>query len=131
MNGIASMPVIQIQALLQQPEPDIPALLSRLCMTVARDSGIPADHVSATWQTIAPGRYAVGGETAFAQPRGSHPVIVDLVAFEMRDREEIRNLLQTVGRFLEQALGLPGNVFILFRSVGSGEAYDGGEVVGI
>ncbi|MDB5525991.1 MAG: hypothetical protein JWM58_3754 [Rhizobium sp.] len=125
------MPVIQIQALPQQPEPDIPQLLARLCLAVAEGFEIPADYVSATWQTIAPGRYAVGGETVMTQPRSTHPVIVDLAAFETEDPEKIRKLLQITGRYLEQALGLPGNVFILFRSARSGEVYDGGEVLGI
>jgi len=125
------MPVIQIQALPQQLESDIPSLLARLCIAVAKDIDIPADYVSATWQTISPGRYAVGGETVMTQPRGSHPVIVELSAFEMSDKEKIRGLLRTTGHFLEEALGLPGNVFILFRSARSGEVYDGGEVVGI
>jgi len=125
------MPVIQIRALPQQPEPDIPQLLTRLCLAVAESIGVPDDYVSATWQTIAAGRYAVGGDTAMTQPRASHPLMVDVTAYETDDPEKIRRLLQTVGHFLEQALHLPGNVFILFHRPRSGEVYDGGEVVGI
>ena len=125
------MPVIQIQALPQQPEPDIPQLLALLCLAVAEGVGMPADYVSATWQTIPPGRYAVGGITVMTQPRATHPVIVEFLAFETDDPEEIRKLLRIAGSTLEQTLGLPGNVFITFRSVRSGEVYDGGEVVGI
>jgi phenylpyruvate tautomerase PptA (4-oxalocrotonate tautomerase family) len=125
------MPVIQIQALPQPADRDIPAMLMRLCRVVADAVDLPPDYVSATWQTIAPGRYVVGGEAVMTQPRTSHPVIVDLAAFEMNDRDKIRDLLRVVGRFLEDALGLPGNVFILFRNTRAGEVYDGGEVVGI
>lgn len=124
------MPVIQIQALPQPADRDIPALLARLCRVVADTVDLPPDYVSATWQTIAPGRYVVGSDPAMAQPRTSHPIIVDLVAFEMSDRDKIRDLLRAVGRLLEDALGLPGNVFILFHSSRAGEVYDGGEVVG-
>ncbi len=123
------MPVLEIKALSQSPDVNIPKVLAGLCRAVSDDSGVPLAYISATWQTLAPGRYVAGGEPADTQPVHTHPVICHLTCFEMDDREAIRALLRTVGGYLERTLGLQGNVFVLYHLALGGQVYDEGEVV--
>jgi phenylpyruvate tautomerase PptA (4-oxalocrotonate tautomerase family) len=84
----------------------------------------------ATWQEIAPGRYAEGGDAPAFQPAATHPPLVELLAFEGRPPELVERMLETVAEVLVRELELePGNVFVRYVEATSGRLYTGGSVV--
>jgi len=86
----------------------------------------------ATWETIEQGWYSEGGVAPAAQPTGTHPPLVTLVASEGRPPELVTRMLTCVADTLARELGLePGNVFVAFEEVRPGRLYTGGRVVGL
>ena len=86
--------------------------------------------MTVTWQTLAPGHYASGGETAAEQPRASHPVLVDLLAPDSYAQERIEAMLRAVAAAVSREARVAGdNVFVDFRPAASGRVLDGGDIV--
>jgi hypothetical protein len=124
------VPVVRIRALPQPDSVDIGAVLT----AVTRDlAALLEEHPSgswATWETIRPGRYAEGSETQELQPRGTHPPLVSVVAFEGREPELVERVLATVAETLVRELGLgEGNVFATYEEAASGRVYSGGRIL--
>ena len=96
----------------------------------AAGAGVDEQHVTVTWQTFEPGHYASAGETATAQPVGSHPVLVELLAPDSNSGARIEQMLQVVAAAVAAQAGVePGNVFVHFHPARSGQVFDRGEIV--
>jgi phenylpyruvate tautomerase PptA (4-oxalocrotonate tautomerase family) len=108
------MPVVRVRAL-PQPGVDVSCAL-------AAELGEDARGTWATWETV--DAYAEGGVTPAAQPRGTHPPLVTILA-AARPAEVVRRMLRTVGDTLVRELGLErGNVFVTFEEVDPERLYD-------
>ncbi len=122
------MPVIRIRGLPQHAGCDIQAALTAVCVDVARVYGCRASRVWATWDEIRPGFYVEGADPAFAQPKSTHPPLVDIIAFEGKDDGQIAAVIEEISRSLSDSLGLNGNLFITYTEARSGRVYTGGHI---
>jgi phenylpyruvate tautomerase PptA (4-oxalocrotonate tautomerase family) len=124
------VPVVRIRALPQPGVVDLPAVLGRVSRALADLLGERPERTWATWETIGSGHYAEGGRAPAEQPRGTHPPLVRMLAFEGRPPELIERMLVCVAETLAHELDLePGNVFVTYEEARSGRVYDGGRVV--
>ena len=124
------MPFIHIRSLPPAEEPDTSALLEGLCADFARDTGIGIEHVTATWEWLEPDHYAVGGKAASAQPAGSHPLLVDLLAPDFNAGADVERMLVAIADSLAARAGVArDNIFINQRDARSGRVFDAGEIV--
>lgn len=124
------MPVVEVKALQQPKNADVPEVLRQVCREIAREMRISEKHVWAIWQTLKPGYFAEGDITPDFQPLATHPPIIRISAFEGWDAEEIERLLAVTAKTVGGALGLEeGNVFVTYHEVKSGQVFDGGEIV--
>ncbi|HKJ96024.1 MAG TPA: hypothetical protein VKA32_10405, partial [Gammaproteobacteria bacterium] len=62
------MPFVHIRSLPFDPPLDVPAIVRRVNCDLSDVLGIPADHITVTWELVAPGHYSVGGRTEYTQP---------------------------------------------------------------
>jgi hypothetical protein len=123
------MPVIDIRALPQASDADVPAALSNACLAVAAAAGIKPTAVFATWTTINPGCFVEGGKPADIQPKATHPPIVTLTAFEGRTPEMVEKMIMGAVNALTTHLKLaPGNVFLTYTEAKSGMIHTGGQI---
>ena len=123
------MPVVEIRALPQRDGIEIGAVLTALTAALAALLNEEPSGTWATWEEIAPARYAEGGDTPLSQPRETHPPLVRETAFEGRSPELVAAMLDTVAGTLTRELGLdPGNAFVRYDEVRSGRLFTGGEV---
>ncbi len=124
------MPFIHIKSLPPVDEPDITALLEGLCADFARDTGIGIEHVTATWEWLEPGHYAVGGKSAREQPADSHPLLVDLLVPDFNADDDVERMLVAIaGSLAARAGAARGNIFINQRDARSGRVFDAGDIV--
>ena len=124
------MPFVHVRSLPVPPPFDATLAVRAVSAEVARAAAVDERHVTVTWQTLAPGHYASGGETAAEQPRATHPVLVDLLAPEFYAEERIEAMLRAVAAAVSrEARVADENVFVDFRSAASGRVLDGGDVV--
>jgi phenylpyruvate tautomerase PptA (4-oxalocrotonate tautomerase family) len=124
------MPVIEITALPQPADVDVGAALAAVTTALAELLGEAPAGTWATWEELEPGRYAEGDDAPAVQPRGTHPPLVRVIAFEGRGPERVAAMLTCVAETLARELRLePGNVFVRFEEARSGRLYDGGAVV--
>lgn len=124
------MPVIQIKSLPFADAADTAGVLEGLCADFARDTGIGIEYVTATWEWLEPGHYAVGGESAATQPEASHPLLVDLLAPDLNAAGGVEAMLIAIADSLAARTGIArANVFITQRSARSGRVFDAGEIV--
>jgi phenylpyruvate tautomerase PptA (4-oxalocrotonate tautomerase family) len=104
------MPIIEIHALPGDPDIDVPAALAEVTGAVAAYLGEEPRGTWAIWRPVEPGAYAEGADAPSAQPRGTHPAIVDVFA---GPRDDTPELLRAVGRAVVEAFGLDdGNVVV-------------------
>ena len=126
------MPFVHVRSL-PVPSPfDAAVAVRTISAELAHAAAVDERHVTVTWQTLAPGHYASGGETAAEQPRASHPVLVDLVAPDFYAEERVEAMLRAVAvaaAVSREARVAAENVFVEFRSAASGRVLDGGDVV--
>ena len=123
------MPIVEIQALPQPSHVDPRAAVKAVAQAVAEAMGLPARQVWAAWRTIESGHYVEGDVAADAQPRGTHPPIVNVIAFQGRPEEMIERVLTAVADTLTRQLDLePGAPFVVYTEVKSGRVYTGGAV---
>ena len=124
------MPFIHIKSLPFADEPDTPALLENLCADFAAATGVGIEHVTATWEWLAPGHYAVGGKAADRQPRASHPLLVDLLTPDFNAGADVERMLVAIADSLAEHAGVArDNIFISQRDARSGRVFDAGETV--
>jgi phenylpyruvate tautomerase PptA (4-oxalocrotonate tautomerase family) len=104
------MPIIEIQSLPLAGEIDISSALAHVTSRVAAYLDEEPRGTWAIWRPVSPGAYAEGADAPAAQPRGTHPAIVDVFAARREDRAE---LLLVIGRAVVEAFGLDeGNVVV-------------------
>ncbi|MDQ4125958.1 MAG: hypothetical protein M3134_10210 [Actinomycetota bacterium] len=124
------MPFVHVRSLPLRDAFDPATALPAISRAFSRDTGVDEEHVTVTWETIAPHHYAAGGVTSAAQPEASHPVLVDVLAPDFNDDERIGAMLRSVaGSVAEAAETTPDNVFVVFHAARSGRVFDGGDVV--
>ena len=124
------MPVIQIRSLPLEQDVDLGDVVAAVTADFAERTGIAAEHVSATWTLLAPGHYAVAGESAASQPSDTHPVLVDLLAPDFNPPERIEAMLRAAAASVSQRAGVPEtNVFVVCHAARSGMVFDAGEVL--
>jgi phenylpyruvate tautomerase PptA (4-oxalocrotonate tautomerase family) len=123
------MPFVHVRSLPVAGDFDAEDAVRAISTEFAARTDVDEQHVTVTWQTLEPGHYASGGETARAQPVGSHPVLVELFAPDSNSDERIEQMLLIVARAVAAQAGVePENVFVHFRPARSGEVFDGGQV---
>jgi len=123
------MPVIRISALPQHPKIDIAEVIKAVSSGAAMVLKIEPSQVWTIWQAIDSGRYCEGRNVAAAQPRNTHPPIVEIMAYEGRSPEMIRRTLETVAAIVSEQLKLePGSAFITWTELKAGRVYTGGGV---
>ena len=124
------MPFVHVRSFPVRPPFDATLAVRAIQADVARAAAVDERHVTVTWQTLPPGHYASGGETAAEQPHASHPVLVDLLAPAFYAEERIEAMLRAVAAAVSrEARVADENVFVDFRSAASGRVLDGGDVV--
>lgn len=122
------MPIINISALPQKENVDISAALKETFLRVAEVFSLEPHQVWANYQEIKPGHYVEGNTEAHIQPVGTHPPIVELIAFEGRDNNIIEKALITVAETLTKSLEIPENIFLTYKEASSGKVYTGGSL---
>lgn len=124
------VPVVCIRALRQPPVVDVSTVLGRVSRALSDLLGEPPEATWAMWETIESGCYAEGELAPDEQPRGTHPPLVSLLAFEGRPPDLVERMLVCVAQTLARELDLEeGNVFVTYEEARSGRVYDGGRVV--
>ena len=124
------MPFVHVRSLPVPPPFDAAVAVRTISAELARAAEVEERHVTVTWQTLAPGHYASGGEIAAQQPPASHPVLVDLLAPDFYSEERVEAMLRAVAAAVSrEARVAVENVFVEFRSAASGRVLDGGDVV--
>ncbi len=124
------MPFIQIKSLPFEKPFDIDIVLEELTKDFVKETGISLEHVTATWEFLPSGHYAVGGKVAQHQPVNSHSVLVDLLAPDFNSGETIEKMLRVVASSVAKYTNLPiENVFINYRQAHTGQVFDAGNVV--
>jgi hypothetical protein len=109
------MPLIEILALPQPPDVDVPAVTRALAREVAAAIPCRVEAVWTVWRTI-DGVYAQGESIERAQPGTTHGPIVHV--YLHRSIEETERAVTAIERNLSAALGLaPGNVFVTVQPV--------------
>ena len=89
--------------------------------------GCPTNQVWATWTSA--DAYVEGDTPATEQPRGTHPPIARLIAFEGRSDQVIEAALFAVARALSEELDLkPDAPFVMYDEAHSGRVLTGGSV---
>ena len=124
------MPFVHIRSLPVGTDFDAAEAVRTISAEFAAGAGVDEQHVTVTWQTFEPGHYASTGETAAAQPAGSHPILVELFAPDSNSEARIGRMLQVVAAAVAAQAGVePGNVFVRFHAARSGQVFDRGELV--
>lgn len=124
------MPFIHIKSLPFDEPRHVGAALEGLTRDFAESTGIGLEHVTATWEFLPGGHYAVAGSAAHHQPQASHPVLVELVAPDFNSPEDVETMLETVASSISKLAKVQkDNIFISYRGVSSGTVFDRGEVV--
>jgi phenylpyruvate tautomerase PptA (4-oxalocrotonate tautomerase family) len=118
------MPIIEISSLPPVEGIDVSAALALVTSRVAAYLGEEPKGTWALLRPVAPGAYAEGADAPAAQPRGTHPAIVDVFA---APRENATELLREVGRAVVEAFGLDdSNVVVRLTEADPARVYWGG-----
>jgi phenylpyruvate tautomerase PptA (4-oxalocrotonate tautomerase family) len=124
------MPFIHIKSLPLDDSFDASAVIEGLSEDFAKATGVGVEHVTATWEILPPGYYAVGGKTALHQSLNSHPVLVDLLAPDFNSDESVEKMLSAVSSSISKRANISiNNIFINYRQAHSGMVFDSGEIV--
>ena len=107
------MPFIHVKSLPFDP----PLAMSRVVEGLTRDfatgTGIGLEHITATWEFLRRGHYAVAGLTSLNQPQKSHPVRVDVLVPDGNSAEQIEHRLGVIAASITERAGVPiSNIFI-------------------
>ena len=127
---MVDVPFIHFKSLPTDKPAGVAEVLEGVCGDVSRDTGVSAEHLTATWEEVASGHYAAAGSVADHASGGSHPVLVDIVLPDSTPPEEVEAMLQSVAASLAARARVPKDrVFINARYVASGMVFDQGEIV--
>jgi hypothetical protein len=123
------MPFIHIKSLPFDRPLNVSSVLEGLTKDFAKGTHIAPEHVTATWEFLLAGHYAVGGRAESHQPESSHPVLVDLLSPDFNSPEKVEKMLQVVASSISERAKIPiQNIFINHRPAHSGMVFDSGEV---
>lgn len=124
------MPFIHVKSLPFEPPLDLRPVVEELTKDFAKGTGIRLAHVTATWEFLPRGHYAVGGKTELDQPRASHPVLVDLLAPDLNSPGDVEKMLRVIASSISKRAKIPlRNIFINHREAHAGSVFDSGEIV--
>ena len=124
------MPYIHIRSLPFEHPRNIAAVVEGIARDFAKASGIALDHVSVTWNFLAPGHYAVAGTAIEFQRQDSHPVLVDLLAPDFNPPDAAELMLHAAASGISQHAGIAiDNIFIEYRQAHPGMVFDAGAIV--
>ena len=124
------MPFIHVKSLPFEPPLRVSAVVEGITQDFAIGTGIGLEYITATWEFLPSGNYAVAGKAADNQPEESHPVMVDLLSLDFNQPAQIEKMLQTVASSISKRAKVPlSNIFINYRSAHSGMVFDNGEIV--
>lgn len=70
------MPFIHVKSLPFDEPRDMRTVVEGLTRDFAKSTGMKLEYVTATWEFLPEGNYAVAGSAALHQPKASHPVLV-------------------------------------------------------
>lgn len=123
------MPFIHVKSLPFDRTFNVTTILERLTEDFAKGTGIGLEHVTATWEFLPAGHYAVAGKSASHQTVSSHPVLVDLLSPDFNPPETIEKMLEVIASSISQQAEIPvGNIFINHRQAHSGMVFDAGAI---
>lgn len=123
------MPFIHVKSLPFDQTLNVASVLEKLTKDFAKGTNIGLEHVTATWEFLSPGHYAVAGKTVGRQPAKSHPVLVDLLSPDFNPPEKIEKVLQLIASSISEQISIPiDNIFIHHRQAHSGMVFDAGEI---
>jgi phenylpyruvate tautomerase PptA (4-oxalocrotonate tautomerase family) len=124
------MPFIHVKSLPFDPPLKVSAVIEGLTKDFAKGTGIGLEHVTATWEYLPAGHYAVAGKAQSHQPDTAHPVLVDLLSPDFNQPAQIEKMLRAVASSISKRAKVPiTNIFINHRHAHSGMVFDAGEVV--
>lgn len=124
------MPFIHVKSLPFRPPRPVSAIVRGLTHDFAEGTGMALEHVTATWEFLPPGHYAVAGKSARRQTATSHPVLVDILAPDLNGPKAIESMLQVVATSIARHTKVPvTNIFINYRRAQSGSVFDAGTIV--
>ncbi|MBI3558392.1 MAG: hypothetical protein HY074_19155, partial [Deltaproteobacteria bacterium] len=103
---------------------NVSEVLRKVCCELARVIQKPPHAVWGTWQKLEAGCYCEGDSPNDMQPAGTHPPIVNLIAFEGASAERIEAVLTCVAEVLVRELQIDsGNVFITYNEARAGRTF--------
>ena len=124
------MPFIHIRSLPAEAPLEVNKAVRTLSRLVAEQADLELAHLSVSWQTLAPGFYAVAGETAHFQPYESHPLLVEFLTPDGYSEEKITIAMTAIAEGLASVAGVAReNIFIQHRAALSGHVFDQGKIV--
>lgn len=129
-NWRYTMPFIHIKSLPFDPPLNMSPVVEGITKDFANGTGIGLEHVTATWEFISSGNYAVAGEAQHHQPSSTHPVLVDILSPDFNHMQQVEKMLQVAAKSISEHVRIPmGNIFINHRYARSGMVFDAGKVV--
>lgn len=121
------MPLIHVKSLPVEKSVDVSAIIEGLTRDFAKDTGIGLEHVTATWEFLLPGHYAVAGKAVPHQPQDTHPLLVEVLAPDFHSAQDVEKMLTIVASSLSLRAGIHlSNVFVIYRPAYSGKVFDAG-----
>jgi hypothetical protein len=123
------MPILHVRALPQKKPERVAHALKQTAQAIADAYDCPVEHVWVTWEDIKPGFYLEGNRIPQEQPESTHPPIAQLICFEGKHPEQIEAVLVAAARALGEGLGIPGNIFMSYLEVRSGQVIAGNGIV--
>jgi phenylpyruvate tautomerase PptA (4-oxalocrotonate tautomerase family) len=124
------MPLIEIRALPQRTNLDIPTTITKVATELAELLHLPPDRIWVTWQVLHGGHYTIGKLAPPLQPWGTHPPIVSVYALAGLPQNVVELILKRLAKVLSTDLQIdPANIQIYFVENAPGRVFSGGQVV--
>lgn len=124
------MPFIHVKSLPFNTPTDIRAVVEGMTRDFSKATGVGLEHVTATWEFLLSGHYAVAGQAVAQQPGASHPVLVDLLSPDFNSPAQVEKMLRTIASSISKRTKVPiANIFVNHRYTHSGAVFDGGDIV--
>jgi phenylpyruvate tautomerase PptA (4-oxalocrotonate tautomerase family) len=124
------MPLIEIKALPQRTNLDIPTTIAKVAAELAELLHLPPEKFWVTWQVLHGGHYTIGKLAPPLQPYNTHPPIVTVYALAGLPQNVIELILKRLGKVLSTDLQIdPANIHIMFVENVAGRVYSGGQIV--
>jgi len=125
-----AMPVMRVTSLPFNPAINIEQVLSQLSQTFSKQFNIDLVHISASWHYFQAGHYVVAGKNAEFQAESSHPLMVELLAPDFTQQQDMESMLEFIANQLSKLTPVhKNNIFIEYRPAKSGWVFDQGKIV--